>query len=79
MEGEKRQVRYSEQGAENPAKWDPETRVLEIRGVRYSIELFEAWAEDGLSDGAIFRIVERVGGVVTLEEIKHPDPEQGKT
>ncbi len=77
MEGERR--RYSGQDQENPAKWDPETRVLEIRGVRYSIELFEAWAEDGFPDGTIFRIVERVGGVVTLEKIKHPDPEEGKS
>ena len=57
MEGEKRQSRYSGEVEENPAKWDPETRTLEIRGLRYTIELFDAWAADGFPDGVVFQIV----------------------
>ena len=70
MRTEKRQTRYASKGDENPAQWDPVTRTVEIRGIRYSIDLFESWAEDGFPDGTVFQIVKREDGVMTVEEKK---------
>lgn len=46
-----------------------EARFIEICGVKYSYELFEAWGRNGIEKDTLFRIMGRVNGMITLQTI----------
>ena len=42
---------------------------VEVRGVKYSYDLFRAWGRYGLEVGAKYRLLSREDGVVTVEKL----------
>lgn len=46
---------------------DADQEFVTICGIKYAFSLFQAWGEHGLDHKALFRIVERADGVITIE------------
>lgn len=59
--------------AQNPARFDPLREVITIAGLDYSLHLFEALGgkpgPSFLPIGAIFELVDRVGGSIVIRNI----------
>lgn len=50
-------------------KLDFASDVIEIFGMRYSRHLFVDWAEGGLPEGTLFRLVRRENKTIVLERV----------
>ncbi len=61
---------YSYCALQNGIKYDLCTDTYIIKGMKYSDDLFSAWAEGGMRIGETFRLVKREDGVITVEEEK---------
>jgi hypothetical protein len=53
-----------------PVKYDIRTDTYYVRAMNYSGVFFEAFAENGMHEGQIFRFIKRENGAITIEEIK---------
>lgn len=74
LEQLKRRIRELEFKIEqNPAKFDPQREVITIVGLDYSLMLFEALGgkpgPSFLPIGAVFELVDRAGGSITIRHI----------
>jgi len=50
--------------------YNPDLDILTIEGMRYSGDLFRAFADDGLRFNTPFKIIKRDNAVVTLELVE---------
>ena len=48
---------------------DTEKRIVEVNGMKYSFELFEAWGQHGAPLGTVFIFDKRVDGIIELSII----------
>lgn len=56
----------------NPINYDVWSNTVEIFGMRYSMELFYEWSNDGWKEGTIFQLDKRENGCCVLTLInKH--------
>lgn len=52
--------------------YDEQADVLMIEGMRYSGQLFRAFAEGGLELGSVFQVESRDGGVLCIKRLDQP-------
>ena len=59
----------------NPARFDPQREIITIAGLDYSLVLFEALGgkpgPSFLPVGAVFELVDRAGGSITIRHIEN--------